>query len=369
MAYTPYYNYAPQQQLYGPGPLSHPSSYHPIYAPNATPIYPPTAYSSTPHPAPTPFIPPSSFVEPIPEKPVKPESKNRPKHSHRAATTPLPLKSALKKPPGATPAPSAPIPLSESTGDRPRKHSKHRQEKATTRAPPPAAATTTIDPSDAAVSYHMFVTFKGDSELLLENTLDNARKDIEEVLRLWKHGLESSQYRASDWTIRFKNGPWNMAGPDVADAWGLVVSLFTLFARRGFSFVASTKTTTTQPRLIFQATTIDYKAHFFLAYMSRNGRRATLINPPAHIMSGFGAKLQACVDHVDVSYDSDLVISEIKREIGGTGVKPSFFLMKIMKIIMDFGYELKATVPMARGGPLGMGSRRELLVFKGSSGE
>ena len=62
----------------------------------------------------------------------------------------------------------------------------------------------------------MFVTFKGDSELLLENTLDHARKEIEEeIFAVWPHGLESSQSRGSNWKIRFKNAPWNMSGPDV----------------------------------------------------------------------------------------------------------------------------------------------------------
>lgn len=74
---------------------------------------------------------------------------------------------------------------------------------------------------------------------------------------------------------------------------------------------------------------------------------------------------------------------ETKREIAGTSgtsktdpftgaevlmkyvVKPSHFLMQILKVMVDMGFHLNATVPMARGGPLGMGSRRELFVFKG----
>lgn len=78
-----------------------------------------------------------------------------------------------------------------------------------------------------------------------------------------------------------------------------------------------------------------------------------------------------------------MLIVETKREIGGPGgtsvielvsanmllnkctVKPSHFLMQILKALMDMQFDLNATVPMARGGPLGMGSRRELLVFKG----
>nr|GAT44178.1 predicted protein [Mycena chlorophos] len=366
MAYAQYYSY-PQQNIYAPPVASssytpaYPSTYPSLYSANAA--YTPAAYNA-PAPAPQPFIPPNVMAETSAEKPRPSEQpKNPPKRSHRAATTPLPLKSALKKPGGATPGPSAAVPLAaEDTAEHSRKRSKSRRDKVAAQTPP--------DPVPEAESYHMFVTFKGDSELLLENTLDNARKEIEdEVLKLWRHGLESSQFRASNWTIRFKNAPWNMAGPDVAHAWEVVVALFTLFARRGFYFVASTKCTTTQPRLVFQATSPDPKVHFFLAFMSRSGRRATLINPPPHIMAEFGTRLQASMEHVDVSHDEDLILAELKRDIGGTPVKPSFFLMKVLKTIVDLGYNLNATVPMARGGPLGMGSRRELLVFKGIIGK
>jgi hypothetical protein len=65
-------------------------------------------------------------------------------------------------------------------------------------------------------SDHMFVTFKGDSELLLENTLEHARQEIEKkIFPLWPHGAET-QFRGSDWIVRFRNAPWNMSGPDVA---------------------------------------------------------------------------------------------------------------------------------------------------------
>lgn len=95
----------------------------------------------------------------------------------------------------------------------------------------------------------MFVTFKGDSELLLENTLEHARKEIEsKIFTLWPHGVEA-QIRGSTWSIRFRNSPWNMSGPDVelyvclpnipdfsdvhiSRAWKLIVALFTLFAVR-----------------------------------------------------------------------------------------------------------------------------------------
>jgi len=60
-----------------------------------------------------------------------------------------------------------------------------------------------------------------------------------------------------------------------------------------------------------------------------------------------------------------MLIVEIKRQMSGTGVKPSHFLMQVLKVMVGMGFNLDATVAMARGGPLGMGARRELFVFKG----
>ncbi|KAJ7492634.1 hypothetical protein FB451DRAFT_541720 [Mycena latifolia] len=363
MAYPPFYNYGAPPQIYSQqGPMMAQAStsggYMPIYAPPAA------AYAAPAQHAQAPFIPPGAMLETPPAGQSQPlQAKARPKHSHRAATTPLPLKSALKK----TPAPGAAPGLAPA-----QPHMEEARRRASSRVKPDKYAAVAPQnprmPSDEKESYHMFVTFKGDSELLLENTLEVARHEIEkEIFPLWPHGVESSQFRDSNWKIRFRNAPWNMSGPDVAIAWRLIAALFTLFSVRGFSFITSTKCTTTQPRLIFQITNTDRASSFFLAYFSRGGRRISLINPPPHIATTFGPKLRAFLpNQVEVMEErGGLVIVETKREIGGVGVKPSHFLMEILKVMVDMGFDLNATVPMARGGPLGMGPRRELFVFKG----
>ncbi|KAJ6604636.1 hypothetical protein DFH09DRAFT_1300825 [Mycena vulgaris] len=358
MAY-PYYNYG-QPQIYAQqAPMAAqagPSGgYMPIYAPAAG------AYA----PAQTPFIPPGAMLETPPGQAQPLQTKARPKHSHRAATTPLPLKSALKKTPGpgVTPLPAAAPPYADPV--QPRRGKTIKPEKYATVAPQIQMPQTFE--KEETDSYHMFVTFKGDSELLLENTLENARTEIaKKIFPLWPHGVETSQTRDSNWKIRFRNAPWNMSGPDVELAWKLIAALFTLFSQRGFSFITSTKCTTTQPRLIFQITSSDRTSSFFLAYFSRGGRRVSLIHPPHHIAAAFGPRLKGLLyNQVEIIADENMVIVETKREIGGTGVKPSHFLMQILKALMGMGFDLDATVPMARGGPLGMGSRRELFVFKG----
>ncbi|KAJ7103547.1 hypothetical protein B0H15DRAFT_926740, partial [Mycena belliarum] len=353
MAY-PYYNYAPTQ-IYAQQPMMAQAGtsggYMPIYAPAAA------AYASAPQHAQTPFIPPGAMLETPPPGQSQPlQTTARPNHSRRAATTPLPLKSALKK---TAVAGVAPIPAPQVEPETARRRSNSRVNAT-------AALQNQGSQPPGKESYHMFVTFKGDSELLFENTLENAKAEIEkEIFPIWPHGVESSQLRDSNWKIRFRSTPWNMSGPDVEIAWKLVISLFTLFSVRGFSFLTSTKCTTTQPRLIFRMTKMDKESIFFLAYFSRGGRRVSLINPPHHIAIAFGSKLKGFLpNRVEVVHEKGMVIVETKREVG-TGVKPSHFLMEILKAMMDFGFDLNATVPMARGGPLGMGARRELFVFKG----
>ncbi|KAF8213063.1 hypothetical protein K438DRAFT_2009350 [Mycena galopus ATCC 62051] len=368
-----YPSYWPQQQMYaqqmGQGPTNngYPSIYAPNpYASNGNPY----ASSGTPYPAQppqVPFIPPNAMFETPPTGPSQPlQPKNRPKRSHRAASTPLPLKSALKKPggAGATPGPAAPMQLAPeaSNGLRRRKNSKGKPLQ--TAGATAAVSNQTVEPTEPC--YHMFVTFKGDSELLFENTLENARKEIErKIFPLWPHGVET-QFRGADWILRFRNSPWNMNGPEVALAWHMITRLFTLFAERGFQFMTSTKCTTTQPRLIFQSSHADKLSVFFLGYLSRGGRRVSLINPPHHIAAAFGPRLRAFLpNQIDESHETDILVVETKREIG-TAVKASHFLMQVLKVLMELQFQLNATVPMARGGPLGWGPGGSSSFLKAS---
>ncbi|KAJ7706198.1 hypothetical protein B0H17DRAFT_1293261 [Mycena rosella] len=321
MAYPPYYNYVPQQIYAQQGPMMAQAGtsggYMPIYAPPAA------AYAQHAQHAQTPFIPPGAMTETPPVGPSQPlQAKSRPKHSNRAASTPLPLKSALKKTPapGAAPLPAQAPVYSEAVPPRRRTNSRVKADKYAGIVPQNQMVR---QPSDKQVqeAYHMFVTFKGDSELLLENTLEFARQEIEkEIFPLWPHGVESSQFRDSNWKIRFRNSPWNMNGPDVATAWKLIAALFTLFSVRGFSFITSTKCTTQQPRLIFQITNSDRTSIFFLAYFSRGGRRVSLINPPHHIATAFGPTLKVYLpNQVEVIHETGMVTVETKREMAGTG--------------------------------------------------
>ncbi|KAJ7630922.1 hypothetical protein FB45DRAFT_867204 [Roridomyces roridus] len=354
MAY--YSNYGHPQQMYPQqtpmmGQAAGPSGYMPIYAPPAT------SYTQ----AHTPFIPPGVMTEtPPPTRSQHLGTKPRTKHSRRTETTPRPLKSAMKKPggTGVAPAPVPPI-YTEPSQSRRRTESK-------AKADDKYAALSS--PSEACSSFsvyndnHMFVTFKGDGELLLENTLDKARADIEKVIAIWPHGADST-LRGSTWSIRFRNTPWNMNGPDVEKAWALIIALFALFSSRLLAGILIYNNN----QMHYCLTNADTRSTFFLAYFSRGGRRITLISPPYSVAVTFGPRIQALLSNqAEVTQDKGLTVVEVKRDIGGTGgVHPSHFLMQILKVMVDLGFDLNATIQMARGGPLGMGARRELFVFKG----
>jgi len=126
---------------------------------------------------------------------------------------------------------------------------------------------------------------------------------------------------------------------------------------------------------------------FFIAYFSQEGRRLTLIDPPNHIDISIGARLKSIfprkIQSDDVVEENTRVI-EIKRKSNnssflrlrsqdlarltlppGPEVEPSVFLIYVLKILVDLGFELDAILPLGRRGALGMRTVRELYIFKG----
>jgi hypothetical protein len=57
----------------------------------------------------------------------------------------------------------------------------------------------------------------------------------------------------------------------------------------------------------------------------------------------------------------------IIHRYSGAEVEPAHFLMHVLKIISNLGFQLDAAVPLLRRGQLGIRSSREILVFKGSN--
>ena len=62
-----------------------------------------------------------------------------------------------------------------------------------------------------------------------------------------------------------------------------------------------------------------------------------------------------------------LSIIQNRYRYSGAEVEPAHFLMHVLKIISNLGFQLDAAVPLLRRGQLGIRSSREILVFKGSN--
>ncbi|KAF6766050.1 hypothetical protein DFP72DRAFT_1057244 [Ephemerocybe angulata] len=361
---------------------------NPMYPPHGPPMMAPQGYQPfypQPHPsqniAPGPmpigfdaeaYGPGQDYQSPPP--PVSKKKSRRQSAPSGSAAQPPPLKSALKKSTNITATPMAANALefpgyngqgyngNAASGyplSRQRTNSFNRPAQERRRAGSNAAYSQDhgIDPPFQPL--HMFVSFHGYNELHLENITEYALKELREIIwPLWDEGIEAQTVTTSECIVRFRNQPWNMAGPNFLMALGLIERLFTLCARRS------------APRLIFGVEIPDNTSSFFLAFFNSSGSRFTLVNPPSHIDLSLGAQLKAALprkivtDHVE---QSNLRIIEVKRKPNSNGleVEHSLFLAHILKILNSLGFDLDASIPLLKRQNAVMSKGQEILIFKG----
>ncbi|KAG6851072.1 hypothetical protein H0H93_002964 [Arthromyces matolae] len=326
-----------QQPAYNSYPIPGPSNHYPSYN------YPPYAPHQEKEP---PFIPPPppGFQQHTP----------RPKAHRRSATTSAaqPLKSAMKK---STSVPPPTDGLSRQA-TYPAAYPNHatRQRLLSNNH---GQYTTTHNPDDFR-PLHMFVSFIGNNELRIENLMEPGLQELRAtILPMWPPGIELDAQRGHDWTVKFRNNPWTLQGPNVPKAWAIIVQLFTLFARR---FDVHSQV----PRLVFEVTSEDRTSHFFLAYLERGGRRLTLVKPPPSVDETLGTQLKAVLPRKvhEEPLGDDLRILDVRAP----EVEPQFFLMHVLKVLAELNFNLATSLPLGRKGPLGLRTGRELLVFRGS---
>jgi len=113
----------------------------------------------------------------------------------------------------------------------------------------------------------------------------------------------------------------------------------------------------------------DRQSHFFATSVSRGGRRLTLIDPPTHVGESLGASLRNSLPRriaTDRANEDGIYVVELRS--GGFGLsgqqETDLFATHAFKELTFAGYLLSACVPMARGGPLGLGRRQELWIFR-----
>ncbi|KAG6842224.1 hypothetical protein C0991_000194 [Blastosporella zonata] len=349
------YPYYTQQQQYQ----------HPAYgAPGPSNPYP---YPYTPYAPPPPQHlereQPSAFIPPPP--PGFQSQLPRPKAHRRTATTSgAPLKSAMKKPAPAFGAHDglarqATYPAAyPNHASQPRLFSNNIKQY------------TSNHNSDDFRPLHMFMSFIGNNELRVENIMEPGLHELRStIIPMWPDGVELDAQRGHDWAVKFKNNPWSLQGPHAPKAWAIIIQLFTLFARRGFSFQTTMTFGNTPPRLVFEVTSEDRSSQFFLAYLSRGGKRLTLIKPPIIVDETLGPQLKAVLPrriNEEAAGEHSRILEVKKLGSGASEVEPQFFLMHVLKILTDLGFNLATGLPLGRRGPLGLRAGRELLVFRGS---
>ncbi|KAG6813804.1 hypothetical protein H0H92_007216 [Tricholoma furcatifolium] len=347
-------------QSYGNHPYYNQQQYnYPAYVPPgpSNPYGPPYAYPSYPQRQ---ELKEPPFIPPLPPgfQPPTPHTKA---HRRSATTAAVPLKSALKKP--AQPANEglsrqATYPAAYPNIPRPRLPSNNLVKYPTDHNP------------DEFRPLHMFMSFIGNNELRIENIMEPGLLELRStILPMWPDGVDVDTQHGHDWTVKFRNNPWTLEGLHAPRAWAIIVQLFTLFARRGFSFQSTMNFRNMTPRLVFEVTSEDRTSQFFIAYLSRGGRRLTLIKPPTIVDETLGHQLKAVLPRKinEEAVGKDLRILEVKKtDTGGFEAEPQFFLMHVLKILADLSYNLATGLPLGRKGPFGLRSGKELLVFRGS---
>ncbi|KAF8168112.1 hypothetical protein B0H34DRAFT_792758 [Crassisporium funariophilum] len=246
----------------------------------------------------------------------------------------------------------------------------HNRSRVYSNPPNPQNMPETLEPD--APPFHMLVSFHGYNEIHIENIMKLALEEVRKVIwPQWPDGIESDTVIGHKCVVRFRNAPWDLSGANVKHAYKLIVEFFKLFQTRGYSFQTAVNIATATPRLIFQVTQPDPNAEFFLAYFSQDGRRVTLMNPPNHIEYSMGARLRNALPRnlvADRVVEESNRVIEVKRKPGSIApdVEPAIYFVEVLKILSHLGFQLDATVPLGRRGPLGIRYTRELLIFKGS---
>jgi len=174
--------------------------------------------------------------------------------------------------------------------------------------------------------------------------------------------------RDNTWRVNFTKSPWSSTGPDAIMVLRMVIELFTRITL-GYDFMNSINTLQIPPRLVFAVTRDPgvYINHF-VAYFSRTGRKLTLVDPPQELGEVIGSRLRTAWPHKisadRTPEDGIYTIGLRNTAFGSYALDKHLFMSYALQEIRSLGYQFVASVPLARRGPFGLGSRREVLVFK-----
>ncbi|KAF9568403.1 hypothetical protein CPC08DRAFT_403980 [Agrocybe pediades] len=218
-------------------------------------------------------------------------------------------------------------------------------------------------------SFHMMISFHNYNELHIEHIILVGLEEMRRVIwPMWPDGIESDSVSGHTCIVKFRNTPWDLSGPDVALTYKIITAIFHLFQSRGYSFQTLMNVASPSPRLLFQVTS-PHEAEFFVVYFSQEGRKITLIDPPGRIELSTGAHLRAVLPNSYISeevFGENNRIIEVKRKAtSAPEIEQSVIFVQLLKILNNSNFNLDASIPLGRKGPLGIRYTRELLIFKG----
>lgn len=234
----------------------------------------------------------------------------------------------------------------------------------------PMTRTRTNSNAAKAIPDHLFVSFLGADHLRIENAnLLLVNELRQSLLTMWPHGVDSEGTgKDNTWHVNFTKNPWSCTGPDAIMVLRMIIQLFTRITL-AYDFMNTINTLQTTPRLVFaEARDPGMYIKHFVAYFSRSGRKLTLVDPPQEIGEIIGSRLRTAWPHKisadRTPEDGIYTVSLRATAFGSYTLDKHLFMSYALQEIRSLGYQFVASVPLARRGPLSMGSRREVLVFK-----
>ncbi|KIM85181.1 hypothetical protein PILCRDRAFT_817175 [Piloderma croceum F 1598] len=299
----------------------------------------------------------------------RPREERAQRQSNGPGNTPMPrpkqlasryrpqLKSAMKRPARSVSDPSDQLQRARTNSD-PR------------RTLNPMTRTRTSSNVAKDIPDHLFVSLHGGSYLQIQNVNLHLVNELRQsLLMMWPHGVESeSTGKDNTWRVNFAKNPWSSTGQDAIMVLRMIIQLFTRITL-GHDFINTINILQTPPRLVFAETNDPgvYINHF-VAYFSRSGRKLTLVDPPQILGEVIGSRLRAAWPHkisADRTPEDGIYTVGLRATtFGSYTLDKHLFMSYALQEIRSLGYQFVASVPLGRRGPLGLGSRREVLVFK-----
>lgn len=219
---------------------------------------------------------------------------------------------------------------------------------------------------------HIFLSLRGSNELLVRNIafLSTTEELKEKIPAMWPAGA-TSEATQTEWKIRFSGSPWSATGQDAVLAQRIIIRVFWILSNQGYVYLTSINTGNAfkPTQLVFIRARSDPEAVFFTMTVNPRGDQVRFVDLPRGLADQIGIPLRYQFPHFvqdDKAIEDGGYCISLSETLSSGAVNKNLFLAAILKALNDLAFKLDASVPMSRTGLLGLGSRKEVWVFKGS---